>query len=208
MNEASIEFAQSAAQRIKELVPQLNRSGVKILDFGCGNGLLTYYLQEVFFESTVIGIDTDKKKIQEVCVNYPEITFQEIKNNEQLPFSDASFDLIVVSLTLHHIQKNKHKKIINELMRVLKKDGYLICLELNLYNFSTRQSFYNDLQEQGNTLLSPRYLKSLLKNIGKTSTYYFNFFSKYLSFFEFLEPYLWWLPFGQWYLVVCKKLGK
>lgn len=43
-----------------------------------------------------------------------------------LPFSDNSVDVIIADLCLHYFDKKMTKYIIKEILRVLKKDGYLL----------------------------------------------------------------------------------
>ena len=55
-----VNIAKNIAEKIKELVP-LNQN-MKVLDFGCGTGLLSFFLQPYVGEIT--GIDTSKGMIE------------------------------------------------------------------------------------------------------------------------------------------------
>jgi ubiquinone/menaquinone biosynthesis C-methylase UbiE len=171
MNQEAIEFAQIRAQTIKDLLPQLNEPGSTLLDFGCGDGLLTNYLQLVFFQAEVIGADQSPHAIAQARENFPEITFNAI-NSKQLPFADNMFNAAIVSLVLHHITRAEHKQWINELMRILKPHGYLIIQELNPFNLLAYRRFKRDPKEKGLQMISPFYVNKLLSNFDLSRPWY------------------------------------
>ena len=90
-----------------------------ILDVGCGNGSFTRVLSATVPGSNITAIDTSIPKL----FSSDNIVFTE-GSVEQLPFASESFDLVIAALSLHH-WKEKNKGI-NEIYRVLKKDGRLI----------------------------------------------------------------------------------
>lgn len=198
MNHKSVEYAQYKAQRIKELIPELNRSGISILDFGCGNGLMTNYLQEVFFEASVIGVDQSKEKVAQAQKQYPEIEFQTIKNGK-LDFPDNYFDGVIAADVFHHVPLNKYKYWIQELMRILKPDGFFVLLELNPWNIVTHYRFEKNHLEKNAHMLSPKYAKELLQTYGTAKIYYLS------SLLESIGFSIDWLPLGKIYIIVIKK---
>lgn len=93
---------------------------IKILDIGCGGGLLTTYLSNQGHQVT--GIDTSKQSLevakkmdvdQKIC--YLEASAL------NLPFEKASFDCICAMDLLEHVPC--YKTVIQESARTLKKDG-------------------------------------------------------------------------------------
>ena len=138
---------------------------IKILDFGAGNGLPANFIQNAFFNAQVTAVDINSKKIQKLKKNYPQLKAIHIQNN--LPFDDNSFDLIYAANTFHHIVKDKQEFWLQELFRVLKKDGKLIILELNPFNLKTWFHFKTNPEEKNAKLLNPYALKKQLKQFGK-----------------------------------------
>ncbi len=87
--------------------------GKTVLEAGCGNGFLAQKLSEHYkVTATDIIIDKGLKK------KYSAITFKQA-NIEKLPFKDKSFDTVVTTHTLEHVQNIFQS--ISELRRVTKK---------------------------------------------------------------------------------------
>ena len=49
----------------------------------------------------------------------------------KLPFDDESFDYAIASLSIHNVKPQfKRQQALTEIMRVLKKDGYLVIIDI------------------------------------------------------------------------------
>ena len=109
-------------------------SGVKVLDFACGNGENGIYAAQC--GSEVIGIDISPEGVENAKLNakqagvYDHCRF-EAMDGENMTFSDNSFDLAVEYGALHHVDLDK---AMVELNRVLKPDGEMICVEALRHN--------------------------------------------------------------------------
>lgn len=134
MDEAQA-FAQWKAQRIKDICSDMNRPDAIILDYGCGDGLMTYYLQEVFFLSRVIGVDKpeliEQLKRDSLCNSHGMyVTEQELLSSKSII---SSFDLVVLSMVLHHLSPCQQVELINKCLNYLKPQGAIVILEFNKY---------------------------------------------------------------------------
>ena len=69
------------------------QKGSKILDLGCGSGVVGKSFQK-FFQAEVIGVDIKDNRI------YP-IPF-ELIDGKKLPFAEKSFDIVLINYVLHH----------------------------------------------------------------------------------------------------------
>lgn len=120
------------------------RSGMRILEVGCGNGALwTENLDKIPMgkgteiilsdisggmlqdaKRNLFGEDNDSKKGQkEKSLKLARvIRFQEFDCNN-IPFSDESFDVVIANHTLFYCEKPE--EAVAEIRRVLKKDGVL-----------------------------------------------------------------------------------
>ena len=94
------------------------RKGSKILDLGCGSGIIGKTFQEIF-QADLIGVDIDDKRIS-------AIPFQLI-DGENLPFPENSFDVALINYVLHH--SRDPIALLNEAKRVAK-DKIVICEDL------------------------------------------------------------------------------
>lgn len=93
----------------------------KILDLGCGTGLLTKELAKKGAE--VIGVDSSREMIQRAKVNYSNLKFQ-VEDAIKLPFENK-FDTVFSNAVFHWILNQKG--LLEGIYKVLKKDGLLVC---------------------------------------------------------------------------------
>lgn len=113
-------------------------SRLKILDVGCGTGrMLGTCLEESGGCTKYYGIDTSKEmikilkeKIKFIGYNKKE-AITRIGNATKLPFKDETFDITFSYHLLWHLPKKYQEKIIKEMFRVTKKDGFIIFDILN-----------------------------------------------------------------------------
>lgn len=99
------------------LYPKINNNftGSKILDVGCGIG------DFLKFRPETLGIDINPKLIEHCKKN--NLNVKLIKNNI-FPFSDSSFEGVLLDNVLEHIEKPND--LIFEIKRVLKLNGIFI----------------------------------------------------------------------------------
>ncbi len=99
--------------------------GKKVLDCGAGGS----YPKLAFFAKKgyeLHGIDSDKESIlqaeefarnQQIQIDITEADFREI------PYPDASFDVVFSYNSIFHMRKVEIRKAVKEIIRVLKPDG-------------------------------------------------------------------------------------
>lgn len=108
-----------------------------LLDLGCGEGRhsLGLPLDE---RATVIGVDLNLNDLRTAQTKVPEhnnfcraaglpltpTPHFSVANGVSLPFADASFDVVVCSEVLEHIEP--YRAVLAEIMRVLKPGGQLV----------------------------------------------------------------------------------
>ncbi len=102
----------------------------KILDLGCGSGRNFISLKDAGFNGIIYGVDFSEKMLYFAKENTKKLEIKVIltktKVNE-LPFEDDFFDKAIFIATLHCVETDKErKKALEELYRVLKKDGRAI----------------------------------------------------------------------------------
>jgi ubiquinone/menaquinone biosynthesis C-methylase UbiE len=105
-------------------------AGARILDAGCGTGLLTLALLKVIdLPVHIAAVDLSAQSLATAKEAVAEETRREVgftqANVLALPFADSSFDLIVTSGVLEYVSL---KDGLGELARVLAPGGHLLHL--------------------------------------------------------------------------------
>lgn len=76
-----------------------------ILDLGCGDGTTTRFLSDFFPKSRIFGIDPSVESIsiaKKLSQSYTSIDYY-IYDGKSMPFANSFFDIIFISMVLHHI---------------------------------------------------------------------------------------------------------
>lgn len=104
-----------------ELLPLLNaKVGERILDLGCGTGVLTNEITKIGAE--VIGIDNSPEMISQAKANFPAIEFQ-IQDGQCFHF-DYLFDAVFSNAALHWM--TEPQKVIARVHQCLKDQGRFV----------------------------------------------------------------------------------
>lgn len=117
---------------INHLKEKIDFSNIKnILDYGCGTGLIAFNLVEK--NNKVLGLDNSTGMIEEFNKKVKEKNLSNIKAKkhnileEDLPKN--SFDLIVISMSLHHIEDID--MFLRKSFEALKNGGYICINDLD-----------------------------------------------------------------------------
>lgn len=115
----------------------------KVLDVGCGGGVLLNEAARRLTNGKATGIDIwaphsgggnysllMKNAEAEGVAHKIEFKQADVR---KLPFGDAAFDVIVSSGALHHISRDRsdHEQAINEMLRVLKPGGKIALMDIS-----------------------------------------------------------------------------
>jgi len=190
-------LAEYQAQKLALWFPEKIDQNISILDFGCGDGLMTSFIRHIFTHATIYGVDPSAEHIALAKDMYEDITFS--VSDDSLAFADNTFDLIYATEVFHHIQHIKHAAYCAELIRILKPGGTLIIFELNPLNLATVYRFKTNPLERDAHLIAPWSLRRLLKSYGSTKIRFYDFF------WHTFESYLTWFPFGGLYAISVTK---
>jgi ubiquinone/menaquinone biosynthesis methyltransferases len=162
----------------------------KILDLCCGTADWTIMLAKRYPHSRVVGMDFSQEmlKIAQHKVSNSEATNinLEIGDAMNLRYQDASFDVVTIGFGLRNVPDAD--KVLQEIYRVLKPGGQLICLEAykvetpvikigwQLYFnrlmplmgrvFAKSQSEYQYLDDSVNKFVSIKRLAEMMRDVG------------------------------------------
>ncbi len=122
------------------------KPGAKILDCGCGRGILQFYLAKKGYDITSVDISTLKahqvqgfwnivrklglpiredkaSAMKAMARRYGTSVDFHVANIARLPFADETFDHVYSISVLEHMAKGEDVMAIREMSRVLKKGG-------------------------------------------------------------------------------------
>ena len=126
--------------RILENLPW--RGDEKVLDVGCGRGLLLIGAAKRLKSSRATGVDTwnqdrlsgnsaDAVRANAKAEGVADKIKIETSDFRKLPFPDASFDTVVSGLALHNIaHSGERETALGEIVRVLKPGGRLALFDI------------------------------------------------------------------------------
>lgn len=104
-----------------------------ILDIGCGIGMSTEALQEIYPQASVTGVDLSPYFL--AVAQHREQSRHNIQwihaAAESTDLPDQSFDLVSASLMFHELPAAAAKDIITEARRLLRPGGYLAIMDMN-----------------------------------------------------------------------------
>jgi ubiquinone/menaquinone biosynthesis C-methylase UbiE len=205
--ESSEFFAEYKALKLKEWFPENITKECSILDFGCGDGLMAFFVQNNFEQANLYGVDPSPESIKTAQNNFPGIEFAtNYENSYDLNFPDNRFDLIYAAGTFHHIPFDMHKGYIQEIFRVLKPGGSFVLFELNPLNPLTFITFKRNPIDYNATMMTPWYSYKLCKNnANKRSIKFYCFYPSFLKQLRSTEKYITKIPFGALYAVIGAK---
>jgi 2-polyprenyl-6-hydroxyphenyl methylase / 3-demethylubiquinone-9 3-methyltransferase len=155
---------------------KIDPRGQQTLDVGCGGGILAEEFARL--GCNVTGVDPsepslavarDHAQLEGLTIDY------RLGFGENLPFADASFDIVYCCDVLEHVQDLE--RVISEIARVLKKDGTFFYDTINR-TFMSKIITIKLLQEwrmtkvmppnihDWNMFIKPRELQALMKQYG------------------------------------------
>lgn len=102
--------------------------GQRILDLGCGTGTLAIMVKRHQPEAGVVGLDGDPEILGRARAK-AESAAVELRLDRglstELPYEDASFDLVLSTLMFHHLTGEAKRQTAAEVARVLRPGGEL-----------------------------------------------------------------------------------
>lgn len=116
--------------------------GKSVLDAACGEGYGTNILASV--AKSVKGIDISNEAVEKAQVKYKsDIIDFVVGSVQKLPYETDVFDVVVSFETIEHVNSEMQIQFLDEIKRVLKKDGILIMSSPDKKNYSELPNFKN-----------------------------------------------------------------
>jgi SAM-dependent methyltransferase len=107
----------------------LEVGGREVLDVGCGEGWLARRLASA--GARAVGLDPSPDALERARRDGPgDASVRYVEGAaEDLPFTDASFDVVIFFNSLHHVPAESMDAALAEAARVLRSDGLLFVQE-------------------------------------------------------------------------------
>lgn len=117
-------------KRRVSMLTDLLEEGMKVLEIGCGTGYFTKELAKKCAELTAIDISPDLINIAKQKLTSSGVNFI-LDNAARLSFRDQTFDAVIGSSVLHHLDI---EPALAEIYRVLSPGGLIAFTEPNMLN--------------------------------------------------------------------------
>jgi len=188
-------FARYKAEFVAERMAPKPRC--RILDYGCGIGLVSAQLKQYLPEARVDGYDPSRLRLDRVK---PSLLSQGlfVDSRDDL---ERDYDIILMANVLHHIEPQWRQELVSSAARLLAQSGKLVIFEHNPANPLTRLAVDRCPFDEDAILLPPRESAKYLlnSNLEDVRRDYIVFFPRVFRWFRPMERALKWVPFGAQY---------
>ena len=117
----------------EELIKQARiEPNQRVLDVGCGTGTLVVLLKRRYPMTEIFGLDPDPKALHRAKkkVRRAGVAVQLDEGfADELPYEKGTFDSVLSSFMLHHLEDQDREKMLREVLRVLKPSGVFHLLD-------------------------------------------------------------------------------
>ena len=138
-------------------------TGETVLDVGCGTGSLAIAAKnQVGDDGQVSGIDASPEMIARATSKAAkagvDVSFRTAVA-EALPFADATFDVVLSTLMLHHLPRKVRQQCAREIRRMIKPQGRVLVVDFA--RAQSRSGFLAHFHRHGH--VDPRDIVTLLE---------------------------------------------
>jgi len=193
-------------KRVFEIVNLKTLKDKVILDVGCGNGQYSVFFALLGaivygFDISPAGISVANKlaranKVKDMC-------HFSVQNASSISYPNDSFDIVIFHEVLHHATKYPNVK--EEVLRVVKKGGMVICAETlrgNIFFKLGRFFTTRKIKTKGDVELSLSDMESFARGFSEYKIEMMSFlFMIKRVFVKHLN-----LPLVRWFLLIVKRL--
>lgn len=153
------DFVSEYGKGLLEFIPDNKEQS--ILDLGCGTGTLTAQLYNLC--GKIIGVDSSSSMIDKAKKEYRNIEFM-VCDALNLPF-ESEWDIVFSNAVFHWI--NDHNALLQNIHKVLKPQGMLICEFGANGNISTIENAFSEASNELGFEYNPKFNFPTVENFSK-----------------------------------------
>jgi SAM-dependent methyltransferase len=141
---ATLEFANTYYLAYRDLPALISRHvlATRALDFGCGTGRSSRFLEKLGFNVT--GVDISEEMLAIARSTDPEGDYRLVPGDNFDQLERGSFDLVLSAFTFNNIANEKKIKIFHDLGKLLAPNGILVVVvsapEIYLHDWASFRS--------------------------------------------------------------------
>lgn len=131
-------WVQNALPRYQEIfgiavqsIPFRPSQKLNVLDLGAGTGLFSWHVLQVFKESTYTLVDLAEKMLELSKIRFADserqFSYMVADYTDRLP--DSTYDLIISSLSIHHLDAGQKKELFGRIFQRLDQGGVVINVD-------------------------------------------------------------------------------
>lgn len=123
---------------MESALKHVNTRRKRVLEYGCGAGRWIEFFQRRGWSWS--GVDISSEMLEMAKKQNQNVELRKIEESN-LPSYEKSFELVYSVTVVHHNPYDQQRKIMAEMVRILRDDGYLILFE-GLENSSTHFNMF------------------------------------------------------------------
>lgn len=115
-------------QYIQAINSQISLAGATVLEIGCGGGRITRDMAK--YATRIVATDLNLAALEQAKKNTTAKNIEFLYSSDGIPdIPENSFDIVIYTLSLHHIPKNKMVENLCHSGSLLKKGGKIVVVE-------------------------------------------------------------------------------
>ncbi|ATB33625.1 class I SAM-dependent methyltransferase [Melittangium boletus] len=109
------------------------QDGMRVLDAGCGSGIVTRYLAQEHPGCEVEGCDLSEVRVaqaRDAAKGFSRLRFK-VQDLARLDYPEAHFDIILCRYVVQHLPPESHSAVLTGFLRCLKPGGHLLLIDFD-----------------------------------------------------------------------------
>lgn len=135
----TLPFIRDMYGQVVSMVKNYGNTRGKMLDLGCGTGMLEKLIREALPELSIVAVDPSEKMLQQAREKQiPNVEYQK-GISQEITYEDE-FDLVTAIMSHHFMQADVRRETTAKVYKALKENGIFLCFE----NVIPEDSFIKD----------------------------------------------------------------